>query len=100
MYCRHCGAEMNSDAPVCPSCGVSSVPAVLIAPTAVPNASLVRYSVPTAAASLHRNRHSRPIIRIPHSSPIKTRHIRGRIPAIRRLAKAISRRFIPRSAPR
>ena len=24
MYCRHCGAEMNSDAPVCPSCGVSS----------------------------------------------------------------------------
>ena len=67
------------------------VPAVLIAPTAVPNASLVRYSVPTAAASLHRNRHSRPIIRIPHSSPIKTRHIRGRIPAIRRLAKAISR---------
>lgn len=24
MYCRHCGAEMNSDAPVCPSCGVSA----------------------------------------------------------------------------
>lgn len=24
MYCRQCGAEMNSDAPVCPSCGVSA----------------------------------------------------------------------------
>ena len=24
MYCRHCGAEMNSDALICPSCGVSA----------------------------------------------------------------------------
>ncbi|MFQ9846792.1 MAG: TM2 domain-containing protein [[Clostridium] leptum] len=77
MYCRHCGAEMNSMHRSARPAAYPPVPAVLITPTAVPNASLVRYSVPTAAASLHRNRHSRPIIRIPHSSPIKTRHIRG-----------------------
>lgn len=75
------------------------VPAVLIAPTAVPNASLVRYSVPTAAASLHRNRHSRPYYQDPSQQSCQNQAYSGADPGYQAPGQAISGRFTPVGTP-